>query len=78
MGDVAPVRTALFEKHLEAGATMVDFHGFELPIRYSTIQEEHLGCRAAAGLFDVSHMGFSSPSGGMGSRIGCRASRPRT
>ena len=58
MGDDAPVRTALFEKHLEAGATMVDFHGFELPIRYSTIQEEHLGCRAAAGLFDVSHMGF--------------------
>ena len=37
---------------------MVDFHGHELPIRYQTIQGEHLACRNAAGLFDVSHMGF--------------------
>ena len=37
---------------------MVDFHGFELPIWYSSIQEEHLATRASAGLFDVSHMGF--------------------
>ena len=37
---------------------MVDFHGFELPIWYSSIQEEHLSTRASAGLFDVSHMGL--------------------
>ena len=42
---------------------MVDFHGFELPIWYSSIQEEHLSTRAAAGLFDVSHMGFFRFSG---------------
>ncbi|MFL2493921.1 MAG: aminomethyltransferase family protein [Candidatus Thalassarchaeum sp.] len=53
-----PSRTALFDCHTEAGAKMVDFHGFELPIWYSSIQEEHLATRASAGLFDVSHMGF--------------------
>ena len=37
---------------------MVDFHGFELPIWYTSIQEEHLATRASAGLFDVSHMGL--------------------
>ena len=37
---------------------MVDFHGFELPIQYSSIRSEHLACRTNAGLFDVSHMGF--------------------
>ena len=37
---------------------MVDFHGFELPIQYSSIRSEHLACRECAGLFDVSHMGF--------------------
>ena len=37
---------------------MVDFHGFELPIWYSSIQEEHLQTRSNAGLFDVSHMGL--------------------
>ncbi len=42
---------------------MVNFHGFELPIWYSSIQEEHLATRAAAGLFDVSHMGFFRFSG---------------
>jgi len=37
---------------------MVDFHGFELPIWYSSIQEEHLTTRSSAGVFDVSHMGL--------------------
>ena len=37
---------------------MVDFHGFELPIQYSSIRSEHLACREHAGLFDVSHMGL--------------------
>ena len=37
---------------------MVDFHGYELPIWYSSIQEEHMATRTSAGLFDVSHMGL--------------------
>ena len=58
MDAVGPVRTPLYGAHIELGAHMVDFHGYELPIRYQTIQGEHLACRSAAGLFDVSHMGF--------------------
>lgn len=54
----APVKTALFQSHISAGAKMVDFHGYELPIWYSSIQEEHLATRNSAGLFDVSHMGL--------------------
>ena len=53
-----PVRTALYDEHVASGANMVDFHGFELPIWYTSIQEEHLATRSAAGLFDVSHMGI--------------------
>ena len=37
---------------------MVDFHGYELPIWYSSIQEEHMATRNSAGVFDVSHMGL--------------------
>ena len=54
----APVRTALYTSHVESGANLVDFHGFELPIWYSSIKEEHLATRSAAGMFDVSHMGL--------------------
>ena len=36
----------------------MDFHGFELPIWYSSISEEHVATRTGAGLFDVSHMGL--------------------
>ena len=50
------VRTALFDEHVALDANIVDFHGFELPIWYSNIKEEHLATRASAGLFDVSHM----------------------
>ena len=57
MSDGAPVRTALYEEHVSLDANIVDFHGFELPIWYSNIKEEHLATRESAGLFDVSHMG---------------------
>ena len=57
------VRTALFEAHEERGGNLVDFHGFELPIWYSSMMEEHLNTRENAGLFDVSHMGFFKFSG---------------
>ena len=63
MSETGLARTALYEPHLDAGGKMVDFHGFELPIWYSSIQEEHLATRAGAGLFDVSHMGFLRFSG---------------
>jgi aminomethyltransferase len=52
------VRTALYNSHIFAGAKMVDFHGYELPIWYTSIQEEHMATRNSAGLFDVSHMGL--------------------
>ena len=57
MSDITPVRTSLYEEHVALGANIVDFHGFELPIWYSNITDEHLACRSGAGLFDVSHMG---------------------
>ncbi len=50
-------RSALYEEHLRMGATIVPFAGYEMPVRYSGIQEEHLAVRQGAGLFDVSHMG---------------------
>jgi aminomethyltransferase len=54
---VALKRTALNSVHKAAGAKMVDFAGWEMPVEYSGITREHLAVRTAAGLFDVSHMG---------------------
>jgi len=50
-------RTPLYPAHVRAGAKLVDFAGFEMPVQYTSILEEHLAVRASAGLFDVSHMG---------------------
>ncbi|MCL2695714.1 MAG: glycine cleavage system aminomethyltransferase GcvT [Clostridiales bacterium] len=50
-------RTPLYESHIELGAKMVDFGGWEMPIQYTSIIEEHTATRERAGLFDVSHMG---------------------
>ena len=50
-------RTGLYEKHLARGAKMVEFGGFEMPVSYSSIKEEHRCVRQKAGVFDVSHMG---------------------
>src|ERR1700712_6029664 len=50
-------RTALYDCHLEAGAKMVDFAGWEMPVQYQGVIDEHRAVRTAAGLFDVSHMG---------------------
>jgi aminomethyltransferase len=52
-----PRTTALHANHLKSGARMVDFAGWEMPIQYSGILEEHRAVRTAAGLFDISHMG---------------------
>lgn len=50
-------RTPLYEEHLASGARMVDFAGWEMPIQYQGIIDEHLAIRSRAGIFDVSHMG---------------------
>jgi aminomethyltransferase len=50
-------RTPLYEQHVAHGARMVDFGGFEMPVRYAGEKVEHLAVRESAGLFDVSHMG---------------------
>ena len=52
-----PRKTPLHDRHVELGARMVDFAGWEMPVYYVGINEEHRAVRARAGLFDVSHMG---------------------
>jgi aminomethyltransferase len=49
-------RTALYDTHVAAGARMVDFGGWEMPLHYGSQIEEHQAVRRAAGIFDVSHM----------------------
>lgn len=53
----ALTRTSLYEAHVHAGARMVDFAGWEMPVQYTSILAEHRAVRTRAGLFDVSHMG---------------------
>jgi aminomethyltransferase len=50
-------RTPLYEAHVQAGAKLVDFAGWEMPVQYDGIREEHLRVRNSCGVFDVSHMG---------------------
>jgi len=49
-------RTSLYSIHIQLGARMMEFHGWEMPVEYSGIIEEHKAVRGSAGLFDVSHM----------------------
>jgi aminomethyltransferase len=53
----APRRTPLHDRHADAGAKLVDFAGWEMPVQYEGIREEHLAVRERTGVFDVSHMG---------------------
>ena len=56
--EAAPLkRTPLFSLHRELGAKLIDFGGWEMPVQYSGILEEHRAVRERAGIFDVSHMG---------------------
>ncbi len=50
-------RTPLYDEHLKLNATMVDFHGWDMPMQYGKILDEHMAVREKAGIFDVSHMG---------------------
>ena len=57
-------RTILYDSHAKAGAALVDFGGWEMPVNYNTgMVEEHLYTRKKAGIFDVSHMGRFVVSG---------------
>jgi glycine cleavage system T protein (aminomethyltransferase) len=56
-------RTPLYDWHVAHGARMVDFAGWDMPVQYSSIIEEHQTVRSAAGLFDISHMGRLSFAG---------------
>ena len=51
------LRTALYDEHRRLGARLVPFAGYEMPVQYSGVIEEHNAVRKAAGMFDVSHMG---------------------
>src|SRR5260221_14534207 len=53
----APRRTTLFELHRRLGARMTAFGGFEMPLSYAGIIDEHLAVRSRAGVFDLGHMG---------------------
>jgi aminomethyltransferase len=60
----SPKRTPLHGRHVSLGARLVEFAGFEMPVQYAGVIDEHRAVRTAAGLFDVSHMGellFSGP-----------------
>lgn len=51
------MRTPLYDEHVKLNARMVDFHGWEMPVWYKGIKEEHLAVRRDSGVFDICHMG---------------------
>ena len=56
-------RTTLFAAHQKLGGKLIDFGGWEMPVQYTSITDEHLAVRHAAGIFDISHMGEVTVSG---------------
>src|SRR5262245_5453717 len=50
-------RTPLYDRHLSHGARMVDFAGWEMPVQYKGILDEHRAVRERCGIFDITHMG---------------------
>ncbi len=56
-------RTPIYDLHVDLGAKMVPFAGWEMPVRYGSVMDEHLAVRNAAGLFDVAHMGVYQAEG---------------
>ncbi|MEU9335199.1 glycine cleavage system aminomethyltransferase GcvT [Streptomyces sp. NPDC048290] len=63
MSSAAPRRTALDALHRSLGATMTDFAGWDMPLRYASERDEHVAVRTRAGLFDLSHMGEITVTG---------------
>src|SRR5512133_1684304 len=56
-------RTSLYDNHVSAGAKLVPFAGWDMPVQYEGIRAEHVAVRTGAGVFDVSHMGEIETSG---------------
>jgi aminomethyltransferase len=56
-------RTPLYDRHVAASARLIPFAGWEMPVQYAGIREEHVAVRTQAGVFDVSHMGQIETSG---------------
>src|SRR5215212_12078224 len=56
-------RTPLFASHQKLGGKLIEFGGWEMPVQYTSIVDEHLAVRNAAGIFDISHMGEVTVSG---------------
>jgi len=56
-------RTPLYSAHQKLGAKLIEFGGWEMPVQYTSITDEHLTVRKAAGIFDISHMGEVSVTG---------------
>src|SRR5205814_2367229 len=56
-------RTPLFAAHQKLGGKLIEFGGWEMPVQYTSITDEHLAVRNAAGIFDISHMGEVTVSG---------------
>ena len=59
----APRRTPLYDAHVTAGAKLVPFAGWEMPVQYAGVRDEHLAVRTGCGVFDVSHMGEIETAG---------------
>jgi len=72
---VALKRTPLYELHRELGARLIDFGGWEMPVQYAGILEEHRAVRERVGLFDVSHMGELEVTGA-GARAALQSMTP--
>ena len=71
-------RTPLYDAHVTAGAKMVDFAGWEMPINYGSQIEEHHAVRRDAGMFDVSHMCALDLVGSDAQALFCAACSPTT
>src|SRR3954469_6151290 len=56
-------RNPLYDRHVAAGARLVPFAGWELPVQYAGIRPEHVAVRTGVGVFDVSHMGEVETTG---------------
>ncbi len=62
-------RTSLYTAHQKLGGKLIEFGGWEMPVQYTSITDEHLAVRNAAGIFDISHMGEVTVSGAAASEF---------
>ncbi len=79
-GPGSPRRTPLYHEHVALGGRLIDFSGWELPVQYTGIVDEHRQVRTSAGLFDLSHMGevWLEGEGAGGALADALVSDPRT